>query len=67
MDIDTMTKNKFTPLHYAALEGHQDIVEFLTWNDALMDCKNDKGATPKDLAENNWPDIFQHLKSLEKK
>ena len=67
MDLDTSTKNKSTPLHYAALKGHQDIVEFLISNGALMDCKNDKNDTPKDSAENNWPDLFQHLKSLEKK
>jgi len=40
-----------TPLHYAADEGHTEVVELLIANGADVNAKNDEGGTPLDWAE----------------
>jgi ankyrin repeat protein len=39
-----------TPLHWAALNGHKDVAEFLLVTKADVDAKDDRGHTPLDWA-----------------
>ena len=40
----------FTPLHFAAYEGHKEVAELLIANGADVNAKNDGGETPLDWA-----------------
>ena len=39
-----------TPLHYAAHEGHKEVVELLIAKGAVVNAKDDDGDTPLDYA-----------------
>jgi len=50
MDIDyTDNDNKFSPLHYANLNGKMDTVEYLIDNGANMGLVNNTGDSPSDF------------------
>ncbi|MFC1736976.1 ankyrin repeat domain-containing protein [Candidatus Hydrogenedentota bacterium] len=51
-----------TPLHFAAAQGHKDIVEFLIENGADVNAKSEDGSTPLFIAvEMEQPEIAQLL------
>ena len=47
-----------TPLHYAALNGHKEIVELLLANGAEVNAMNDDGDTPLD-----WAIAYKHTET----
>ena len=50
VDINARDENGSTPLHWAALEGHKDIVELLINRGAQVNAKDNTANTPLDLA-----------------
>ena len=50
VDINARDENGSTPLHWAALEGHKDIVELLINQGAQVNAKDNTANTPLDLA-----------------
>ena len=50
-DVNAKTGSGWTPLHYAAREGHKEITDLLLTNGADVNAKNDEGGTPLDWAE----------------
>ena len=54
--------NDDTALHFAALKGHNDIVELLLTNKADVNAKDKDGLSPLLLAANGgYPDVVQSL------
>jgi len=51
--IDTEDKNGFTPLHYAARNGHLSVVEYLVNQKANINAKTCNDCTPLHYAANN--------------
>jgi ankyrin repeat protein len=45
-DVNAKSKGGFTPLHFAASEGHQDVAEVLLAHKADVNTKDDSGWTP---------------------
>lgn len=43
----------FTPLHWAAVKGHLDVVKFLVESDAHVNVRDDRGRTPLHRASDN--------------
>ena len=53
-----------TPLHYAAGNGHLDIVKMLVENGASTEIEDHLGDDPLEYAVNNgWVDISNYLES----
>ena len=50
-DVNAKREDGVTPLYWAALEGHKEIVELLIENGANVNAKDDGGRTPLDFAE----------------
>ena len=51
VDINARDNNGWSPLHWAALEGHKDIVELLINKGANVNAKDELGDTPLDFAK----------------
>jgi len=48
--VDTTDKERTTPLHHAALNGHLKVVRILLENGASTDVQDVNGNSPLDLA-----------------
>lgn len=52
----------FTPLHWAAVKGHLDVVKFLVESDAHVNVRDDRGRTPLHRAsDNDHLDVVSYL------
>ena len=49
-DINAKDQVDQTPLHYAAQQGHLDVVEYLVYQKADINAKDNDGKTPFDVA-----------------
>ena len=49
-DVNAKTGSGWTPLHYAAREGHKEITDLLLTSGADVNAKTDAGETPLDNA-----------------
>ena len=52
-DINWQDDNRWTPLMWASVNGHLDVVRYLICNGADVNIKNNNGETALDLAEKN--------------
>lgn len=50
-DVSSVCKDKDSAVHYAAAQGHGDIIELLAAAGAPLDAEDDDGETPKDVAK----------------
>jgi ankyrin repeat protein len=48
--VNAKTDDGWTPLHFAAVNGHKEIVELLIAKSANVNAKNGSGETPLDWA-----------------
>jgi ankyrin repeat protein len=48
--VNAKTDDGWTPLHFAAVNGHKEIVELLIAKSANVNAKNSSGETPLDWA-----------------
>ena len=56
-DVDTRDDvNGWTPLHFAAVDGHKEVAELLITKGASVNAKDKDGRTPLDLAK-PYPEI----------
>ena len=54
--------NSFTPLHWAAMSGHGDLVEFLLANKADVNARDNIGRSALHFAaQNGWADVVELL------
>ena len=51
--MDAKEEDGWTPLHWAAYNGHTDVVKALITAEADVDAKNKWGSTPLQLATND--------------
>lgn len=65
INVNTKGKDGGTPLHFAAQDGHKEIVDALLAKGADVNAKNNRGETPRDLAVVD--DIERLLKAAEEK
>ena len=56
-NIDTITSNGNTPIHFAIVNGHVNTVQFLIQKNSRLDIQNNIGKTPYKL-------LFKHMKQL---
>jgi len=59
--VSSKDDDGLTPLHWAAMRGHKDIVEWLVAHNADINAKNKYGATPLKLAELSGHDDVEKL------
>ncbi|XP_052070156.1 uncharacterized protein LOC127708967 isoform X2 [Mytilus californianus] len=58
------TFGSFTALHCAAKEGNVEIINYLADNEADMNCRNNRGITPVEIAAKGQnTDVFEYLKN----
>ncbi len=62
LDVNHETENGTTPLMWASLKGHSDIVDILLQNGALVNDHTDEGVTALMLAaQSNWQAVVETL------
>jgi ankyrin repeat protein len=60
-DVNTKNVLGYTPLHFAAEQGHNEIVELLIANGADVNARNQWGRTPLHQAANGHNEIAELL------
>lgn len=62
VDVDFRDSERFTPLSYAAMNGHKEVVQLLVAKGADIQSRDEKGKTPLDYAtQNGHLDIIELL------
>ena len=58
VDVNAKGYKERTPLHWAAMKGHKEIVELLIAKGAAVNAENDNGWTLYSRLLNNLPDLI---------
>jgi cytohesin len=59
VDVNAKDENSWTPLHFAVVNGHKEIVELLIDNDADVNAKDELEETPLDFAGGQTADFLR--------
>lgn len=61
-EVDALDMGENTALHWAAMRGHVEIVNFLLQNGANKNMKNAQDKLPIDMCQAIWSDSYKYVK-----
>ena len=63
-EVEALDAGDNTALHWVAMRGHVEIVNYLLQNGANKNIKNQKDKLPLDLCQAVWSDSYKYVREV---